>query len=191
MRHEGISGFRTALARRLFAIALGACSLGLAGSVAAKDAAIEAFYGRWQGTGISESELSVYFKLTARDLDVVVKPAGNGFQVAWTTVQREKGDPRNPDVERKSTELTFVPSGQPGIWRASDSSDPLQAPYSWARIRENSLIVNRLSIGREGFELQVYTRTLTGSGMELQFTSFRDGAAARQARGKLVKVAKE
>ena len=37
------------------------------------------------------------------------------------------------------------------------------------------------------FELQVYTRTLSGLGMALEFVSVRDGEIARTVKGQLTK----
>ena len=65
---------------------------------AAGNIQIDAFYGRWKGTGMAETPGSVYFSMTARDLDVLIAPKGEGFTVSWTTVLRQGGDPDNPDV---------------------------------------------------------------------------------------------
>ena len=176
----------------VLALVLGIAMAASAGSAMAKDLGIAAFYGRWQGTGLSKSDLSIYFQLTARDLDVVIKPRGDGFTIAWTTVQRQKGDPNKPTVEKKTTEMTFIGAGQPGVWREAGAHDPMQAPYAWARITGNTLILNSLVIAPNGaYEFQVYRRQLTDRGMQLEFTSSREGERLRQAKGQLVKTAAE
>ncbi|MCW5751502.1 MAG: hypothetical protein KIT81_10190 [Alphaproteobacteria bacterium] len=158
-----------------------------------RDAPLGAFFGRWSGNAISESETSIYFQLTARDLDVSIQPAeGGGFRIAWTTVTRQRGDPRNPRIERKSSEITFLPAGRPNVWRQANPADPIEAPYAWAAIRGNTLSVTQIAIGEDGgYELQVYNRTLTGGVMELGFSRFRDGEKQRDAKGRLVKVANQ
>ena len=151
---------------------------------------IAAFFGQWSGTGVSESAISLYFRLTTRDLDVEVRAAGAGFELSWTTVQRQSGDPTNPTPVRKATVIRFAPSGRPNVWRAVDSSDPLlDERYAWARIKGQTLTVHTLVIGEDGgYDMQVYDRTLTPFGMELEFVAFRDGEERRNASGRLVKV---
>ena len=60
--------------------------------------------------------MSVNFRMTARDLDVVIAPSGDGFFIAWTTVQCQKGDPNKPTVVRKGSEIIFQPSGRAVVW---------------------------------------------------------------------------
>jgi len=152
---------------------------------------ISAFYGEWRGSGISENSVSTNFRLTARDLDVSVKPDGEGFVVSWTTVQRQSGDPSNPTAERKVTTIRFVPSGRAGIWKEVDARDPIASErYAWAAIHGQTLTVQSLAIRDDGgYDMQVYDRTLEPTGMKLDFTAFSDGAQRRTARGRLVKVA--
>lgn len=166
------------------------CVIGVLLPAEAADLNISAFYGRWQGNAISETDRSINFAVTARDMDVVIQPAGNGFRVSWTTIRRQKGDPRDPTLEKRAAELVFRPSGQAGIWRAEGASDPMQGQYAWAGIQGRTLTVNVLAIGVNGsYELQSYARRLTDMGMELEFDRIVDGDRARTAKGRLVKVA--
>ncbi len=155
------------------------------------DLRVSAFYGTWVGSGISESEVSIYFRITARDLNVTIRPAGSGFTVSWTTVLRQKGDPKNPQVTRKSSTVTFVPTGRPNVWRGAENADPLDGgAYAWARIEGNALVVYSMVIRDDGgYELQTYRRTLSGLGMELEFVRVSDGEPVRTAKGRLVKHA--
>ena len=181
---------RRSIAVMVLGVALGAAALVVA-PLGAQELSIAAFFGHWKGSGISESELSVYFRLTARDLDVVIRPEGAGFNVAWTTVQRQKGDPDNPDVVRKSSSLSFIPSGRPGIWRATTSADPLTGgTLAWARVKGHTLTVNSLVIDDGGgHEMQIYKRTLSDLGMALEFTRLKEGEPVRTAKGRLIKLA--
>lgn len=175
------------------ALAIWTLQPSIASAQAGRDAAIGSFYGRWQGNALSESETSIYFQLTARDLDVVILPTGgDGFRISWTTVTRQKGDPRNPRVDKKTTTIDFVSAGRRNVWRQAQPADPVNAPYAWANIVGNTLQVSNLVISENGsYELQVYKRTLTAGMMELQFSRFRDGEKQRDAKGRLVKVANQ
>ena len=172
-------------------LALVLLALPFAGVAAQGTVSISAFYGKWSGSGVSESNVSLYFRLTSRDLDVSIAPQGDGFVVDWTTVQRQRGDPENPTPERKSSVLRFVPTDRPNVWRATGSSDPLlDELYAWARLQGQTLTVHTLAITEDGgYEMQVYTRTLSALGMNLEFVAFRNGEERRTAKGRLVKVA--
>ena len=152
---------------------------------------LKAFSGKWQGSAVSESDISVHFRLTSRDIDVEIRPSADGFNITWNTVQRQKGDPRNPKEKLKSTSMVFT-AQRPGVWRSTANGDPLskETPYAWAHIIEKSLIITVLQIYADGrHEIQIYRRTLSGLGMRLDFTRVVNGEAVRRADGRLVKVA--
>ncbi len=181
---------------RFFALALllaPALVLGWASAGArAEGLPIEAFFGKWQGSGISQSEVSANFRLTARDLDVTLAPQPPGFNVAWTTVQRQKGSPDDPKVVRKTTRFEFLPGPRPGLWRELSNEDPMAGlSYAWARIKDNTLTIHSLLVLADGgSELQIYQRSLSGSGMTLNFRRLVDGILVRSVKGRLVKVGK-
>ncbi len=148
------------------------------------------FFGTFSGGGVAENEDSLYFAVTARDFDVVIGPAGNGFKVTWTSVIRGGGDVDKPRVRKKSTSRTFVAGARPGVFAGATSGDALAGKeMSWARIKENSLIVYLMVIDDEGaYQLQRYERKLAGTGMELTFTRLKDGEKIRTVKGRLVKT---
>ena len=157
-----------------------------------RDLAIQAFAGQWQGSAISESTVSIHFGLTVRDLDVNIRPVGGGFEIDWTTILRQKGDPESPTVVRKSNRrMRFAPTAVPSVFRGADSSDPLAGgPYAWAAIRGHTLSINVLTIAADGaLTMQIYDRTLSPLGMALSFRRLVDGAIERTVDGKLVKIA--
>lgn len=158
---------------------------------AAQDASASAFHGHWQGSGFSESEVSINFHMTARDLDVVITPTGEGFSIAWTTVQRQKGDPNKPSVVRKGSEIVFQSSSQDGVWHeARGKGFKIGDRYAWSRIEENTMITQIIVVDDEGrSDLHVYRRTLSGSGMTLEFRRLVDGELVRTVDGKLIKIA--
>ena len=153
---------------------------------------IRAFFGRFGGTGFVDANEADYFSMTQRDLDVQIEPDGaGGFTVAWTTVVREGGDPKAPSVRRKATSLTFAPGPRPGIYHALDNGDPLGGGVmSWASIASRTLTVRQVSVRADGrYDIQVYARTVSGTGMDLVYTRIVDGENRRRVRGKLVKNA--
>lgn len=156
-----------------------------------RDIAIQAFAGQWQGSAISESRVSIHFGLTVRDLDVKIRPVGGGFEIDWTTILRQKGDPESPTVVRKSNRMRFTPTAVPSVFRGADSSDPLAGGgYAWAAIRGHTLSINVLTIANDGaLTTQIYDRTLSPLGMALSFRRLLDGAIERTVDGKLVKIA--
>jgi hypothetical protein len=158
---------------------------------AAQNLKIAAFYGTFQGNGVAENEDSAYFAMTPRDFDVVTAPTPDGFTITWTSVIREGGDPKAPNVRRKSTTRTFAATGT-GIWKAKENGDPVAGgEVSWARISRNTLTIYAMTVGPDGlYEVQRYDRTLSGTGMDLTFTRLRDGERARRVKGKLIKQAR-
>ena len=111
-----------------------------------------AFFGTFTGTGVAKNRDSIYFAVTVRDLDVRIGPAqGGGFQITWTTVIRRGGDPARPDIRRKSTTKTLVPTGAPGRYRCTDSGDPLAGKeLCWARIRGATLSLFLMAVDEAG-----------------------------------------
>ncbi len=157
-------------------------------SVAMAEAGIAAFFGTWKGSGLSESEVSSNFHMSVRDLEVIVKSAGSGgFEITWSTVQRQKGDPKNPTEVVKGTTLALMPSGN-GMWRAGDGDPMADGQLAWARIEDNTLILSTFRVTEDGHgEYQVYKRTLNGMGMELDFSRIVDGEQVRTAKARLTK----
>jgi len=156
--------------------------------------AIDAFYGDWRGTALAESEDSLYFALTQRDVSVSVTPVKapkGGFSLSWSTVQRKKGDPVDPVEEVKETAVTFEPGERPNLWWDVKRGDPASGEtLRWARIDGRTLIINTVTMRRDGsLESQTYRRTLTGKGMALSFSRVLDGKEVRSVSGQLTKQA--
>lgn len=155
----------------------------------AQDARLSEFAGTYQGSGVAEGRDNVYFTVTARDLDVTVKPKDGGFDITWTTITH--GTQRGQRVVRKTETASFVAGGKPNVFRAATPVEPMAGtPYYWARISGRTLTVYAMLIGANGaYELTSWSRTLNPSGMDLTFRRLSDGEAVRTVRGKLVKVA--
>jgi len=181
--------------KRMTAFAMLVLGLLLAGgpaALAAENLPIQAFFGRFSGGGIASNEDSLFFAVTARDFDVSIAPAGKGFKIVWTSVIRGGGTPQKPEVRRKSSNKTLMPTAKARVFHCTDTGDPLAGKeMCWARIDESTLSVFLMTVDDDGiYELQEYDRRLTGAGMDLVFRSWRDGDRLRTVTGKLVKVGK-
>jgi len=163
--------------------------LGLAATASAQDISIKAFQGTWGGSAVANNRDSLYFGVTIRDLGVTVKPTATGFDISWTTVIRRGGTPDKPKVRRKSVAMTFEAAGRKNVWKLKSSGDMLAgSPYGWARIQGRTLTLYLMAIDSRGrYAISRYSRKLSGTGMDLEFTSIRDGEPARVVRGKLVR----
>jgi len=159
----------------------------------ASNLGIAAFEGVWQGNAVSESAISTNFRLTSRDIDITVRGTNDGgFGITWNTVQRQKGDPNNPRAKLKSTSMQFSPVRY-SVWRSNNNNDPvsLPTPYAWAFINDRTLEIVTVQIYQDGnHETQIYRRTLSGTGMALEFSRTVSGKMARKASGRLIKVSK-
>ncbi len=157
--------------------------------VQAQNARLSDFAGTFHGSGVAEGRDNVYFTITARDLDVTIRPTDGGFDITWTTISH--GTTRGQRVVRKTEALSFVAADKPAVFRAITPVEPLSgAPYYWARIAGRTLTVYALLVGESGaYQLTSWARTLNGNGMDLTFRRLSDGEAVRTVRGKLVKIA--
>jgi len=156
---------------------------------AIEDVPIDAFFGRYQGSGIANSRDSLYFGITMRDLDVTIGETSDGFSVEWTTVLRQGGTPNNPEIRRRSSSISFRPTDSPRRFDAVERTDPYtETGLSWARLAGQTLTVNVLTINEGGkYNLQSYVRTLGGNGMELEFLRIKDGEPTRTVTGRLIR----
>jgi hypothetical protein len=163
--------------------------LGTSGLAAAQDISIKAFKGTWGGSAVANNRDSLYFGVTIRDLDVTITPKSGGFDIAWTTVIRRGGTPSKPKLRKKSVMMHFVNTDRKGVWKLTNSGDLLSGnPYGWARIQGRTLTLYLMAIDARGsYAISRYARTLSGTGMDLEFTAIRDGEPARVVRGKLVR----
>jgi hypothetical protein len=153
---------------------------------------INAFSGTWSGGGISENEDSIYFQTTVRDFDVTIRPEGQGFRIDWTTIIRKGGDPNKPNIRRRKSSKSLVPTGALGVFRGANSGDPLAGKeLCWAHIQKSTLSLFLMTIDKDGiYTLQQYDRTLSGTGMMLTFLSLSDGDRQRVVKGRLIKSAR-
>ena len=157
----------------------------------AQDKPFSAFFGEYEGSSISSTEQG----LSKRDLSVSIKSKGKGFTLKWTTITHKPGG----KAKRKTYSIDFRPSGRPNIFASamrknkfggSVPLDPLKGePYVWGRLQGSTLTVQALMITDDGgYEMQVYKRTLTATGLDLTFSRIRDGEQLKLIKGTLTKV---
>ena len=157
----------------------------------AQDKPFSAFFGEYEGRSISSTEQG----LSKRDLSVSIQPKGKGFNLKWTTITHKAGG----KVKRKAYSIDFRPSRRPNVFASAMRTnkfggsvplDPLKGePYVWGRLRGSTLTVQALMITDEGgYEMQVYERTLTETGLDLTFSRIRDGEQLKLIKGTLKKV---
>lgn len=159
-----------------------------------RDPELEKFFGKFVGRSISVQGEG----LSDRDFDVTISAYGrNGFALDWTTVIRYTSG----KTKQKSFSIDFLPfRKRPGIFYSAMATnifgkqapaDPLSGePYVWAGIEKKTLTVTALYIVDDGgYELQVFKRTLTPTGMDTYFERVRNGEKMRIITGKLVRVA--
>jgi hypothetical protein len=176
--------------RAVFVLAAIGGWLALALPAGAADLNIKAFFGKFTGSGVAQSEDSIYFATTVRDTDVQIGPTPDGFRMTWTTVLRQGGDPNNPNIRRRQTTMDFVQQPQLNQFKAKPSDAIPPGGQSWARISGNTLTVYIFSVDENGrYEIQSYARTLTGAGMDLVFSRIRDGEEMRTVKAKLTRMA--
>lgn len=117
-----------------------------------------------------------------RDMSVKIGPTKQGFTVEWTSVTY-KSDGRKKE---KSYSIDFQPSDREGIYAAamkrnvfghSVQLDPMKGePYVWGRVIGDTLTVFSMFVDDQGgYEMQQFDRTLKEGGLELEFTSTRNG----------------
>jgi hypothetical protein len=164
------------------ALALGFVALSLASAVQAADRKIDDFYGRWVGTGQSTTGVVKPVAEQARDSEVIVEKAADGFKISWTTMSSNVTDLSKSKV--KTSYLTFKSGRKPGLFIDVKSGYALDGKKTtWARLSGDTLSISQLVIGEDGqWDVTVYDRTLKGADqMTLAFTRITNGAIARQA----------
>lgn len=164
---------------------------GWAANGLAADRPIEDFYGEYVGRSVAGNGLD------ARDINITIEKVRRGFNISWSTVTH-----RNPgQAKRKSYSIDFRRTERDNIFQSSmrkdvfgnrAPNDPMQGdPYVWARINDDTLSLYALIVTDDGsYDMQVYHRTLTATGMRLKFTRFLEGEAVKTITGELRRVVK-
>ena len=145
------------------------------------------FTGHFRGEAQSQSD-DRFFIRQLRDLDVDVRRDGAGFSITWTTMIHP-GQAADAQVRQHTTTLRFVPSAEAGSFHTSEPFEPFTGrPVAWAQIEGKALILHMLSVYEDGnYELQTYSRTLSGNVMTLYFTRVAPGSPEFVVTGRLTR----
>lgn len=191
-----IPGNRT-LRRALLVIALLAAAATGAPSLVLADP-IDPFVGTYVGRATTyNSDGTVEHQ---RDIEMIIEKGPRGrFTISWVAVTLVNGRRDVPGVERDQVSLTLVPTERPGVYIEETRTslferrllpDPLEGdPLRWAAIDGDRLGLYSMMIYEDGrYELQAYTRTLTETGLDIDFRRIDDGIVARRVEGRAVRV---
>jgi hypothetical protein len=135
-----------------------------------------------------------------RDIDIVISAIeGGGLKIDWTNVTLVDGRRDVPGVKRRADEVLLTPAPDRGFFLAGVGYDPFQKkeetdpmrgdPIRWGVRDGNDLTVYSFAILEDGrYELQVYDRRGTPTGLELAFERIEDGAVVRRMSGQAVRA---
>ncbi|MEP2029064.1 MAG: hypothetical protein ABJI96_10210 [Paracoccaceae bacterium] len=153
----------------------------LAGQVNADP--IDRFVGVYSGA----VEVEIDGKMIQRDASVEIEADSPGFIVNWTTATRRS----DGSIKEKSYTVVFRPSERKGVFGAAMRKnvfgkevplDPMKGePYVWSRIVGDTLSVFSIYVYDDGsYEIQQFDRTLVEGGLNLEFSSAKNGEVRRQ-----------
>ncbi len=138
--------------------------------------------------------------IAERDIDIAIAPAERGgFTIRWANVTLFEGRRDVPGVQRHVGEVLFRPSDEPGIYVQETRGSLFEErrrmnyiggdPLRWASISNGRLGMYSMVIYEDGsFELQSFIRTLTPTGMLLEFHRLENGQITRTVTGRAVRV---
>lgn len=170
-----------------------AVALVLAGDTAAAQSAnpsLLPFLGTFTGRGIAgDSETPPGTSLKVRDLDVVIRPVGDGFVLTWGTALSHRARDAGPHVHYRVTTYAFVPGPRPNWFQATEVGEPLNGrPMVWARLDKDTLYVSVYSVFEDGHnDLQIYARRVAGDRMDLTYSRSHENERTTIVRGWLVR----
>ena len=188
-------GAPTAAAAALWVVL--AASMGF-GAPALADSPVTPFVGTYVGSAIVyDAEGTIEAE---RDVDMTIAEGARGsFSILSVAVTRVDGRRDVPGVERDSVNLMLVPGDRPGVYveetRTSlfdrrRATNPIDGdPLRWAAIDGDRLGLYSMVIYPDGsYELQAFVRTLTETGIDIDFRRIDDGIVVRRVEGHTVRV---
>ena len=135
-----------------------------------------------------------------RDLDIVVSAYGkDGLKIDWITVGLVDGRRDVPGVKRWSQTALFKPLedknfmvevGENSLFKERGDMEVIKGdPVRWTRIEDDTLHACSFVVLEDGrYELQIYQRILTESGMDILFERIVDGEVIRRVSGSTVRA---
>lgn len=173
--HPGLHPVTSILAAAFVAI--------LAWAIPVNAEAIDRFVGTYSGS----VEVVIDGAPTQRDASVKIEADAPGFVVKWETATRRS----DGSVKSKSYSVDFQPTARDGVFGAAMRRnvfgkevplDPMKGePYVWSRIVGDTLTVFSIYVYDDGsYEIQQFDRTLVDGGLELEFSSAKNGEVRLQ-----------
>ena len=159
---------------------------------------VKSFFGAY--VGVAQVEDAATGATEERDMDIVIKPFHrDGFQVHWINVSLVDGRRDRPGVKRRVQNALFEPAedrdffvevDEDNPFRETEGTQPMRGdPVRWAKVDGGHMQVCSFVVLEDGqYELQVYDRVLTESGMDIQFQRILDGEVVRRVTGTTVRV---
>jgi hypothetical protein len=156
------------------------------------------FFGSYVGRATVE-DLKTGSK-QERDLDIVIAPyRRHGLQIDWITVGLVDGRRDLPGVKRWSQQARFEPAGgrnfmvevgESSLFEERGDMEVIAGdPVRWTRIADNTLHACSFVVLEDGrYELQIYQRILTETGMDIVFERIVDGEVMRRVVGSTVRA---
>lgn len=185
------------MARRLAQVVT-LCALVIAAPTAAPGATLKEFYGAYVGVATVEDPQTG--RASARDMDIVIAPYhGNGFRLRWITVVLVDGRRDVPGVRRRVQTAIFEPSDdgkffvevkEGSLFRTEQAMQPMAGdPVRWAALLDDTLRVTTFQILDNGrYEMQIYDRRLTETGLDLYFERVDDDVLVRRIVGRAARA---
>ena len=165
----------------------------LVGSHPALAEDLSRFFGSYVGRATVEDPETGAQQL--RDLDIVISPyREDGLQIDWVTVGLVDGRRDLPGVKRWSQTALFTPSddqdfmvdvGENSLFKERGDMEVIAGdPVRWTRIEDDTLHACSFVVLEDGrYELQIYQRMLTETGMDILFERIVDGEVVRRVEG--------
>lgn len=146
------------------------------------------FFGKFAGEAKTTFDAKNKGVGKERKVAVDIKATQGGrFQVSWTT-----NVPGNKEIDKRlrTTTFEFTPTGNPAIWRALKTGNPLfgQA-LIWARLSGQTMTIYIVGMINDGVMVTaMYRRVVKGDTMTLEFERTEDGKRRRAVAGTLKRV---
>ncbi len=182
------------LRRPLLLVTAASASAALLGAVAwAADGQLEPFFGTY--VGVAEVEDLQTGAREQRDMDIIVEPyEDGGFRLHWINVTLVDGKRAAPGVKRRAQTVLFEPQEDEGFFveveegnpfRERQQTRPMQGdPVRWAAIDDARMHVYSFVVLEDGgYEMQIYDRIRTETGMDFDFRRIVDGEVLRRITG--------
>ena len=159
----------------------------------AQGAALEPFFGTF--VGVAKVESLEDDTVRQRDMDIEIEPyKQGGFKIHWINVTLVDGRRAAPGVERRVQTVLFQPAENRGFFVEVEEANPFRErgqtrpmrgdPVRWASLDDHGLHVYSFMVLEDGrYELQIYDRSLTDIGLDINFQRIVDGAVVRRIAG--------